>query len=214
MRYRNRRAAGEALAARLTRYARQPNALVLGLPRGGVPVAAAVAESLALPLDVLVVRKLGAPANPEYALGAIASGGGRFVDERARTLLGVSEARLEAVEREERGELAAREQRFRGGRGALALAGRTAILVDDGLATGSTARAAIRGARALGADRVVLAVPVGDASVCDALRAEADEVVCPSTPASLMAVGMWYDDFRQVTDDEVLALLRMPYGGA
>lgn len=214
MRYRNRRAAGEALAARLTRYARQPNALVLGLPRGGVPVAAAVAESLALPLDVLVVRKLGAPANPEYALGAIASGGGRFVDERARTLLGVSEARLEAVEREERGELAAREQRFRGGRGALALAGRTAILVDDGLATGSTARAAIRGARALGADRVVLAVPVGDAAVCDALRAEADEVVCPSTPASLMAVGMWYDDFRQVTDDEVLALLRMPYGGA
>ncbi len=201
----NREEAGRRLAQRLE-HLRGTNAVVLGLPRGGVVVAHQVARALGLPLDVIVVRKLGVPYQPEYAMGAIGEGGIRVLDrdvvERAR----VGEAQLAAVEMREREALAARVERFRRGRTRIDLRGRTAVIVDDGIATGSTARAACIVARGLGAERVVLAVPVGPA---DTLRdfPEADEVICLSQPEPFFAVGYHYRDFGQTTDDEVVALL-------
>jgi predicted phosphoribosyltransferase len=218
--FRDRVDAGRQLAELVLTVGRYHDPIVLGLPRGGVPVALEVAKALDAPLDVLVVRKLGAPGNPEYAVGAIGANGARVVDSRALRSLGVDEAALGRIERAELAELARRESAYRSGRGALDLSGRTAIVVDDGIATGATASVACRGARALGAERVILAVPVAPAGWRDeALRERADDgtpivddVVVLLQPHSFWAVGQWYRDFRQTTDDEVLAALSEPSG--
>lgn len=181
--------------------------MVLGLPRGGVPVAAAVATALGAPLDVLLVRKLGLPEQPELAMGAIGEGGVRVLDERLVRAANVSPEQVARVESREHAELVRRAERLRGGRPPLSLEGHTALVVDDGLATGATAKAACAVARALGAGRVVVAAPVGSADAVEKLRRVADEVVCPLTPASFAAVGQWYADFRATTDDEVEQLL-------
>lgn len=206
-RYADRRAAGAALAEALTRYAGRPDVLVLGLPRGGVPVAAEVARALQAPLDLLVVRKLGAPGQPELALGAIAPGGVRYVDGVLVTRTGTSAAALAAVEAEERRELERREVAFREGRPAQALRGRTALLVDDGIATGATMIAAVRSARAGGAASVVVAAPVAPAGCSARFASIADDVVIPWEPEGFVAVGQWYRDFPQLTDAEVTRLL-------
>lgn len=206
VRFGDRREAGEFLAARLERY-RGPDTLVLGLPRGGVVVAAEVARRLGAELDVVVARKLGSPISPELAIGAVTADGARVVDDRLMKALGVTERYLEAVSAREQAEARRREGRFRGGRPAPRIAGRTVLVVDDGLATGSTMRAALRAVRRQGPGRLVAAVPVGPPDACAALREEADEVVCLLTPADFDAVGRWYDDFRQVEDEEGVRLL-------
>jgi putative phosphoribosyl transferase len=183
-------------------------AIVLGLPRGGVPVARVVAEALGAPLDVLVVRKLGAPGHPEFAVGAIGPGGIRVVDASAVSAVGARDDVIARVEREEAAELVRREERYRAGREPLDLSGRTAIIVDDGVATGATAGVACRVARALGAARVILAVPVAPAEWVSRLGAVADDYVAVETPRDFWAVGQHYRDFRQTTDDEVLEALR------
>lgn len=205
MAYRNRRHAGEALAGHIGPVSGDP--VVLGLPRGGVVVAEPVAESLGAPLDVLVARKLGVPWQPELGMGAVAEGGVVALNPQVIRHTGVSPEEIEAVRRREEAEVDRRAHRYRAGRPRVALAGRTAVIVDDGLATGYTARAAIEAARAGGAARVVLAVPVGAPSTVAELESLADEVVCPLTPGNLMAVGQWYDDFRQVEDGEVVEVL-------
>jgi putative phosphoribosyl transferase len=202
----DRRDAGERLAPMLA-HLRPRNPIVLGLPRGGVPVAAIVAEALDAPLDVIIVRKLGAPSQPEYAIGAVGEDGVRVLDEVAIGILGVGVDRVASLERAEREELARRGALFRSGRPRLDLSGRTAIIVDDGVATGATAAAACRVARALGAETVVLAVPVAPREWREGLRGEADELIAAETHAPFHAVGMWYSDFRQTTDDEVVAAL-------
>ncbi len=206
-RFVDRRAAGQALAEALVAYANRSDVVVVGLPRGGVPVAAEVAHAVRAPLEILVVRKLGAPMQRELALGAIASGGFRVVDDVLVRTLGVSEEELAAVESAERAELRRREARYRAGRAALSLAERTVILVDDGLATGATMRVAIQAVRAAKAMRVIVAVPVAPPETMERLRAEADEVVCLQTPVHFIGVGAWYDRFPQLTDADVLALL-------
>ena len=204
----DRRDAGRKLGAALApAYRGQRNTVVLGLPRGGVPVAFEVARSLAAPLDVFVVRKLGAPGQPELAMGAIASGGVRVLDRRIIELLDVTDDELEAVTRAEAAELARREAMYRGASPLVDLAGAIAILVDDGLATGSTMRAAARAVRRMDPARVVIAAPVGARESCIAMRGDADDVVCAVTPEMFRAVGLWYDDFDQTGDDEVQALL-------
>jgi putative phosphoribosyl transferase len=204
-RYRDRAAAGEVLADQLTAYAGRDDVVVVGLVRGGVPVAAAVARRLAAPLDVLVVRKLGVPGAEEVAFGALGPGG---VIVRNQEIAGeLPAAKIQVVLRQEEAELHRRERLYRAGRPPLDLAGRTAIVVDDGLATGATARAAVAVARRLGAGSVVLAAPVAAPEACARIREVADEVVCPLVPAEFGAVSRYYDRFRQVTDDEVIALL-------
>jgi putative phosphoribosyl transferase len=207
----DRRDAGERLAPMLA-HLRPRHPIVLGLPRGGVPVAAIVADALGAPLDVIVVRKLGAPSQPEYAIGAVGEDGVRVLDEVAIGMLGVGVDRVAALERAEREELARRGALFRSGRPRLDLTGRTAIIVDDGVATGATAAAACRVARALGAETVVLAVPVAPREWREGLRDEADELVAVETHAPFHAVGMWYSDFRQTTDSEVVAALAARLG--
>lgn len=194
------------LAARMSAHPLN-DPVVLGLPRGGVPVAAEIATELGAPLDVLVVRKLGVPRHEEVAMGAVGEGGARVLNAEVIALAGVSAVDLDRVEQRERAEVEQRVARFRAGAPPVALAGRTALLVDDGIATGATARAACAIARARGAASVVVAVPV---AAPDALRAldEADEVVCLHSPEGFMAVGMHYVDFRQVDDQEVVELLR------
>lgn len=184
--------------------------IVLGLPRGGVPVARVVAEALGAPLDVLVVRKLGAPGHPEFAMGAVGPGGIRIVDPRAVAAVGARDDAIARVECDEAAELVRREERYRAGRPPLDLTGRTAIVVDDGVATGATAGVACRAARALGAERVVLAVPVAPADWISRLEGVADAFVAVETPRDFWAVGQHYRDFRQTTDDEVLAALGSP----
>jgi predicted phosphoribosyltransferase len=206
--YANRVEAGEILATRLGHYAGRSDVLVLGLPRGGVPVAAAVARALGAPLDVLVVRKVGVPGHRELAMGAIASGGARVLSRDLIAELGISDTQVAAIIAEEERELARREQAFRHGRAPLVIRDRTVILVDDGLATGSTMRAAVQAMRALGATRIVVAVPVGSAEACSELASIADEVICARIPRSFYAVGAWYLDFSDTTDDEVRSLLR------
>lgn len=201
----DREEAGRRLARRLEGY-RGSHAVVLGLPRGGVVVAHQVARALALPLDVIVVRKLGVPYQPEYAMGAIGEGGIRVLDRDVVDRARVGEAQLAAVEMREREALAARVERFRRGRTRVDLRGRVAIVVDDGIATGSTARAACIVARGLGAQRVVLAVPVGPSDTVHDFP-EADEVICLVEPEPFFAVGYHYRDFGQTSDDEVVALL-------
>ncbi|TCN31176.1 putative phosphoribosyltransferase [Kribbella orskensis] len=202
----DRTEAGRRLARRLDSL-RGEDVVVVGLPRGGVPVAFEVARALAAPLDVIVVRKLGVPHQPELALGAIGEGDVRVINERIRGEARVTSAELSALERSERAELRCRVTRFRAGRDRIPLTGRTALIVDDGVATGSTARAACQVARAQGAARVVIAVPVGAADALTALREDADEVVCLETPAWFASVGQWYRQFPQTSDQEVTELL-------
>jgi uncharacterized protein (TIGR00369 family) len=207
MRFRNRSDAGRRLASRL-QFLRDEDVVVLGLPRGGVPVAAEVARALGAPLDVILVRKLGVPAQPELGLGAIGESGARVINSEVVRYAQVSEAEIAQVERKERAELQRRAQRFRGDAPHQPLAGRTAVIVDDGIATGSTARAACQVARALGAATVVLAAPVAPPLSDRTLRGAADEVICLEMPERFLAIGEWYEDFSQTSDEEVVALLR------
>jgi putative phosphoribosyl transferase len=205
-RFRNRSGAGRALAA-LLGHLRGTDTVVLGLPRGGVPVAFEVARALDAPLDVIIVRKVGVPGQPELAMGAIGEDGVRVVNDEIIRLTGVSAADFSRVEQHERDELQRRARRFRELTPRVDLAGRVAVIVDDGIATGSTARAACRVARAHGADRVVLAVPVAAPESVRALSEDADEIVCVEQPTWLRSVGQWYDDFTQVDDQTVVDLL-------
>ncbi|MEH3085096.1 MAG: phosphoribosyltransferase family protein [Xylophilus ampelinus] len=202
MRFRNRQEAGQRLVPLLAAYRDRSDALVLALPRGGVPVAAEIARALRLPLDVLAVRKLGIPGRPECAMGAIGPGGVRVMRLDAPAH-GIPAADVAGVVAREEAELERRAQLYRNGLPPLDLAGRTAILVDDGLATGATMQAALQAARQAGAAHAVAAVPVGDAAACAALRPLADAVVCALAPHALRAVGLWYEDFAQLTDREV-----------
>jgi predicted phosphoribosyltransferase len=208
MLFRDRADAGRQLAERLARYADVPNVIVLALPRGGVPVAYEVARRLHAPLDVWLVRKLGVPGHEELAMGAIASGGVRVLQADVARAAGVSEEQLERVTARERAELARREAAYRAGKPPLNLRGRTAILIDDGLATGATMRAAILALRQHAPVRVVVAVPTASPDVCAEFQQLVDEMVCAATPQPFYAVGAWYDDFSQTTDDEVRDLLR------
>jgi len=205
MLFRDRQDAGRRLAERLGPIS--GDVLVLGLPRGGIPVAYEVARSLQAPLDVFVVRKLGVPGQEELAMGAIATGNVRVVNRDVVDALRIPPRILDQVAESEALELERRERSYREGRPAPSVAGKTVILVDDGLATGSTMRAAVAALRQLGPARIVVAVPVAAASTCQELRAEVDEVVCLATPEPFLAVGRFYEDFSQTMDDEVRALL-------
>ncbi len=204
--FKDRRDAGRRLAEQLEPF-RAEDPVVVGIPRGGVPVAAEVARALGAPLDVAVVRKIGAPQNPEFAIGALAEGGVHILSEQVVRATGLSDAALRALIEGVERELAERVELYRGAREPVAIAGRTVILVDDGLATGRSALAAVISLRKRGARRVILAVPVAAPTSVEALRAEADEVVCVEMPADLWAVGLWYEDFSPTSDDEVAALL-------
>jgi predicted phosphoribosyltransferase len=201
--FRDRRDAGRRLAAELSDYADQSDLLVLALPRGGVPVAYEVARALHAPLDVFMVRKLGVPGYEELAMGAIATGGLRVLDEELLRMLDMPREVIERVTAIEMGELERREREYRGDRPPADVRGRTIILIDDGLATGSTMRAAIAALKKEGAKRIVVAVPVAPSETCEALRDQVDEVVCAVTPEPFRAVGIWYGDFSQTTDEEV-----------
>ena len=209
MRFRDRSDAGRRLAGVVQEAGiGGSDVVVLGLPRGGVPVAFEVAQALGAPLDVIVVRKLGVPFQPELAMGAIGEDGVRVENEDVVTSAALGAVDIAAVERQERAELERRARRYRGDGARLDLRGRTALIVDDGIATGSTARAACQVARAQGASRVVLAVPVTPGASRAALRDVCDEVLCVAVPDPFFAVGEWYDDFTPTSDDEVVELLR------
>lgn len=216
-RFRDRIEAGQVLAQRLAAYAHRPDVLVLALPRGGVPVAYEVARGLDVPLDVFLVRKLGLPGHEEFAIGAIASGGIRILNEDAVRAFGITKAEIEAITAEEQVELERRERRYRGTRPPPGVTGKTVILVDDGLATGATMRAAVAALRAQRPARIVVAVPTAAPETCAELAEEVDEIVCAMTPEPFYAVGLWYENFEQITDDEVRALLELaahaPHGG-
>jgi len=203
----DRRHAGRELAKLLSSYANRDDVLVLALPRGGVPVAFEVAQALHVPLDVFVVRKLGVPGREELAMGAIASGDVRVLNEDVVYAYGIDLRTIEAAAAREKDELHRRELAYRNGRTAPTIMQKTVIVVDDGLATGSTMRAALTALRKLGPARVVMAVPVAAESTCAELEAEADEVVCATTPQPFYGVGQWYSDFSQTSDDEVRDLL-------
>lgn len=206
-RFRNRRDAGRRLAAELGTYANRSDVIVLALPRGGVPVGYEVATALGVPLDVFVVRKLGLPWHEELAMGALASGGVRILDDDLIRVARVSTEDIERVTAAEQVELERRERRYRGDRPFPELTGKTVLLVDDGLATGSTMRAAVAALRQEAPRRIVVAVPVAAPATCDAFRDIADDIVCAITPEPFRAVGLWYDDFSQTTDEEVHELL-------
>lgn len=207
-RFVDRHDAGRFLARRLRPYAGRSDVLVLGLPRGGVPVAFEVARALDAPLDVLLVRKLGVPGHEELAFGAIASGGTRVLNDRIVRLLQLPDGVISAVTEAEALELARRERLCRGARPAPRVDGRTVIVVDDGLATGSSMRVAVRALRARSPAAVVVAVPVAPPSACEELAEEVDELVCAVTPERFRAVGLWYDDFSPTSDDEVRMLVQ------
>lgn len=211
--FHDRRAAGDALAARLDAY-RGTDALVLGIPRGGVVVAAQLARRLEAELDVIVARKLGSPVSAELAIGAVTADGGRFLNEDVIRELGVSEPYIAAVTQVQQRQARQREALFRGNRPPPRIAGRTVTLVDDGLATGATMRAAVRSVRREAPGRLIVAVPVGSPEACAALRGEADEVVCLHEPEYFGAVGSWYHHFEQTEDDEVRRLLDESAGRA
>jgi len=213
-RFRDRREAGRLLAERLRMEGDGSDTVVLALPRGGVPVAAEIAHELAVPLDVFVVRKLGVPGHEELALGAIASGGVRVLNQGVVDAARMSPEAVERVARRELEEVERREAAYRGGRPPVETAGKRVILVDDGLATGATMRAAVAAVRATDPARIVVAVPIAAASTCEELAREVDEIVCLRTPEPFYAVGLWYEDFSQTTDEEVRALLDQPAAGA
>jgi predicted phosphoribosyltransferase len=206
-RFEDRRDAGRRLAVSLAQYAGRPDVVVLGLPRGGVPVAYEVARALGAQLDVFLVRKLGVPGHEELAMGAIASGNVRVMNDDVLAATGVGREQIEAVAAKELRRLTRQEQAYRGDRPPLEVAGRVAILVDDGLATGATMRAAVAALRDRGAGRIVVAVPTAPRETCAALRSEVDEVVCAMTPDPFTAVGLWYRDFSPVGDEQVRELL-------
>jgi predicted phosphoribosyltransferase len=205
--FRDRRDAGRLLASELLRFARRGLPSVVALPRGGVPVGFEVAKALGAPLDVLVVRKLGVPGEEELAMGAIASGGILIIDLKTVDAFGISEKMIEEVAARERAVLELLERKYRESRQRAPVEGREVILVDDGLATGSTMRAAVRAVREQGVRSVAVAVPVGVPAACERLRDIADEVICLRTPQPFYAVGRWYKEFGQITDDEVKQLL-------
>jgi len=203
----NRTEAGRLLAEKLVKYAGRADVIVLGLPRGGVPVAYEVAKRLGVPLDVFIVRKLGVPGFEELAVGAIASGGVRVLNQDVMRALPNAEATIESITARETAELERREQSYRAGRPAPELRDRIVILVDDGLATGATMRAAVKALRHRGAAKIVVAVPVGPPDTCREFEGEADETICASVPEFFQAVGQYYEDFSQTSDDEVRELL-------
>jgi putative phosphoribosyl transferase len=207
MLYRDRREAGRQLAAKLAAYAGRPDVIVLALPRGGVPVAYEVARALGAPLDIFLVRKLGLPGREELAMGAVASGGIRVLNEEVVRALRIPEEVIDEVAAEEMEELERRERLYRGDWPPPDVRGRTVILIDDGLATGSTMRAAIAALRQQHPARIVVAVPVGAPETCAEFQDEADEAICALTPDPFYAVGLWYGDFTQTTDEEVRDLL-------
>jgi putative phosphoribosyl transferase len=205
--FKDRKEAGKILANKLSNYAGQ-NVLVLGLPRGGVPVAFEVAKALKAPLDIYVVRKLGVPGHEELAMGAIASGDVRVLNKPVIEDLRISEEAIEAETRKEQEELERRELLYRGDRPTLDVSDRTVILVDDGIATGSTIKAGIAALKKQKARRIVVAVPVAPASTIEELKTEVDEVICVSTPEFFYAISLWYDDFPQTSDEQVRELLK------
>jgi predicted phosphoribosyltransferase len=205
--FRDRTDAGRQVAARLSRFADRPGVVVLGLPRGGVPVAYEVARALHAPLDIFLVRKLGVPGHEELAMGAIASGGVRVLNEDVVQSLRIPPAAIDYVAAREQAELERRESSYRGGRPAPDVSGRVVILVDDGLATGSTMKAAVAALRQQNPARLVVAVPVAALPTCAELAGLVDEIVCAETPEPFYAVGTWYDDFAQTTDEELRRLL-------
>lgn len=205
----DRHEAGAVLATQLQQFAGRNDVVVLALPRGGVPVGYEVARALGAPLDVFVVRKLGLPGHPELAMGAIASGGVRVLNDDVLRSIAVPQTAIDAVTRAEQLELERRERAYREGRPPVPIDGRVVILVDDGLATGSTMRAAVLAVKRLHPARVVVAVPVGARETCQELRELADDVVCAFTPEPFRAVGLWYADFSQTTDAEVRQLLAL-----
>lgn len=207
-RFRDRVDAGRQLAERLDRYRAQPDIIVLGLPRGGVPVAAEVARALGAPLDVMLVRKLGLPQQPELAMGAIASGGIRVMNEDLLSYLRIPQSTIDAVAAREQQVLDARERAYRGDRPPVTLDGKTVILVDDGLATGASMRAAVSAARQRKAARVVVAVPVAAPETISDMRREVDDIVFVQAPSRFSAVGLWYEDFSETSDETVTKLLR------
>jgi len=211
--FRNRAEAGHLLAQKLIAYAYRPDVLVLGLPRGGVPVAFEVAKALQVPLDIWLVRKLGVPTQKELAMGAIATGGVRVLNQEVVNWLGISDEVIDKVAAQEQQELERRNQVYRGNRPAPDVRNRTIILVDDGLATGSTMHAAITSIRQQQPDRIIVAVPVAPPSVYKDFKHEADEIVCLQTPELFHAIGVWYVDFSQTTDQEVRDLLEQPSQG-
>jgi putative phosphoribosyl transferase len=203
----DRRDAGKELARHLGHYAQRSDVVVLALPRGGVPVAYEVARALGAPLDIFLVRKLGLPGHEELAMGAIASGGVRVLSDDLIAALEVPQAVVDAVTRREQAELECRERAYRAGRSALDFRGKIVILIDDGLATGSSMRAAVAGVRAQQPARCVVAVPTAAPETCESFEHEVDDLVCAATPQPFYGVGLWYDDFEQVSDDEVRQLL-------
>lgn len=204
----DRRQAGKKLANQLASYANRSDVLVLALPRGGVPVAFEVARALRAPLDVFLVRKLGVPGHEELAMGAIATGGVRVLNEDVTSQMQISSSAIDEVAGREEQELKRRERLYRGERAAPSAQGRTVILIDDGLATGSTMRAAATALRKMQPSKIIVGVPVAAAETCADLRNEVDEVVCGATPEPFIAVGAWYSDFEQTSDEEVRELLR------
>jgi putative phosphoribosyl transferase len=206
--FKDRRNAGRFLASKLSRHAHREDALVLALPRGGVPVGYEIALALGLPLDVFVVRKLGAPLQEELAIGAIATGGVRVLNEALIQQLGISPGVTESITAAQERELQRREQLYRGIRPPVQVRDKRVILVDDGLATGASMRAAIQALRQHGPEQIVIAVPVGAVETCRDLQREVEEVVCGRCPDDLGAVGLWYEDFTQTTDEEVAQLLQ------
>lgn len=205
--YRNRSEAGKYLAAKLTSYADRDDVLVLALPRGGVPVAFEVAKELRAPLDIFLVRKLGLPGHEELAMGAIATGGVRVLNDDVVDYLGISDDLIDSIAAKELAELKRRERAYRGNRCEPDVSGKTVILVDDGLATGSTMRAAASALRRQDPARIVVAVPVSAPQTCDEYKMGVDEIICAATPERFYGVGRWYRDFSQTTDEEVRELL-------
>jgi putative phosphoribosyl transferase len=212
--FRDRSEAGRVLAEQLAAYADRPDAIVLALPRGGVPVGYEVAEALHAPLDVFLVRKLGAPGHEELAMGAVATGGVRVLNEQVVRALHIPDQVIDAVARWELEELARRERLYRGDRPPPDVRRRTVILVDDGLATGATMLAAVRALRQQQPARIVVAVPIASRDTCELLRDEVDDVICAATPDPFYAVGLWYENFEQLTDEEVRELLARASGRA